>query len=243
MRTTALRRADLRQTLALAPGTLASAQRFLADLRSTAAPLGPAAQAITATAPRLTATLDALPAFQQAAEPALTTAIQVAPLLTELGVQATPVVVRANPTVQALADFARASGPLSTALNVSIDDALGLVEGWARSIQGRDYIGHVFHGRALLGPEFVRSLLSQLTPRASNARRSPAAIATARLPLAQSTAPTSAAPSGGSNPASAPTGPARGLSQILSGIAGNTGSALKQTGGSLTQLLNYLLKP
>jgi hypothetical protein len=248
MQTTAERRADLRQTLALAPATLASAQRFLADLRATAVPLDPAARAITATAPELTATLDQLPAFQHAAQPTLANAIRVAPLLSRLAVQATPVISRANPTLQALAEFARASGPLTSALNISIDDTLGLIEGWARSIQGSDHVGHVFHGRALLGPELIRSLLSSLLPAKTAARRRAGAQTLLRIPPA-GTSPVATTPSATRGTSQSPAANLpqslgqlpSSLPQLLSGLTG--GAKAPSTGGQVSQLLNYLLRP
>jgi virulence factor Mce-like protein len=233
MQATKARRAELLRTLALAPDTLLSAQRFLAELRATALPLGPAARAITATAPELTATLSVLPAFQQAAAPALGEAVGVAPLLTRLGAQATPVVVRAAPTVAALSTFAGAAGPAFGALNVSIDDALGLVEGWARSIQGRDHIGHVFHGRALLGPEFARSLISQVAVHASRRSRGQHVRARVLAPVAS--------PGGAQKSAGAVQSLAQNPAQVISGVLGNSGQ--NQNSASLKQLINYLTSP
>jgi len=58
---------------------------------------------------------------------------------------------------------------VTNALDVSIDDVLGLVEGWARSIPNRDSVSHLFRGRASVGAESMRSLLSRL-PSASKKR-------------------------------------------------------------------------
>jgi phospholipid/cholesterol/gamma-HCH transport system substrate-binding protein len=164
MRTTARHQLALRRVLNEAPATLDSAQEFLTQLGDAAGPLGPAARAITATAPRLADTLAQVSPFQKAAQPALTQATSVAPLLTRLGEQATPVISAANPAAQTLSTLAADAPPLTRAAGLSIDNILGLIEGWARSIQGRDNIGHVFHGRALFGPEFINSLLNSLKP-------------------------------------------------------------------------------
>ena len=248
MTTASARQADLRQIFTLAPGTLTSAQRFLAELRATALPLEPAAQAITAAAPRLTATLDQLPSFQQAAVPALNTATDAAPLLTRLGVQGTPVIDAAEPTASELESFTRSSGPFSYAAGASIDGALGLVEGWARSIQTSDDIGHLFHGRALVGAEFLRSLLGSAT--ASHSGQRVAGRPPAHHAAAPSTAPSAAAQP--ATPASPPAStPAQGLTgavgSLLSGI-GKTVSTVGAPGGGtlgskLSSLLGYLLKP
>jgi ABC-type transporter Mla subunit MlaD len=154
-----------------APGTLQSLQRFLGDLRTTTRPLGPAARAISATAPGLTSTLAQLDPFQRAAEPALRQAIAVAPSLTRLGDKATPVIRRANPTLASLSGFAREAAPVTRLLDVSIDDTMGVLEGWARAIQDRDGVGHMFHGKATIGPDFFRSLVNAPLPGNQSARR------------------------------------------------------------------------
>jgi phospholipid/cholesterol/gamma-HCH transport system substrate-binding protein len=261
MTTTAARQAALKRIFALAPGTLASAQRFLAELRQTALPLAPAARAITLAAPRLTATLDQLPAFQRAAQPALATATQAAPLLTRLGVQGAPVIEAAEPTGRELADFAQNSDSFSTAIGASIDNALGLIEGWARSIQTSDNIGHVFHGRALVGAEFVRSLLgSALTTLNTPNRRRAAHHAAGNRPSPSpfpSPSPSATAPgSTGQHPVLGAVGSLLGgLGQKLqggvgqalgslglTGHAGSTGATGSNGPAQLAALLGYLLK-
>lgn len=163
MSTVAARRAALRATLAHAPATLASAQRFFADLRDAVTPLRPAARAISATTKPLSDTLDQLPSFRAAAKPTLDEATAAAPLLTQLGQQATPVVRRAVPVLHQAAQFANTAVPLTRTLGVSVDDALGVVEGWARAIQQGDALGHIFRGKAMVSAEALRTVLDQLT--------------------------------------------------------------------------------
>lgn len=227
MDTTAQNQASLVQTLDDAPATLRSAQRFLAQLKQTTLPLGPAASDITQTAPRLTAALDQIPAFQRAAQPALTSAERVAPQLTRLAVGATPVITAAGPVARSVATFATDAKPLTYAAGQSIDNLLGLIEGWARSIQGRDGIGHVFHGRALIGPELINSLVNSLsTPTASNRR-------------AQHAAKPNANPSPGTQPAATPTTttPSSGTRAPLGGVVSGLGGAAS----GLTSTLGHLL--
>jgi phospholipid/cholesterol/gamma-HCH transport system substrate-binding protein len=162
MRTTADRRRALARTLQDAPGTLTEARAFLADLQATAVPLGPAARALRDSAPALTATLAELPAFQRAADPTLRQASTTAPALTQLAQRATPVLREAVPTLSTVAQFSRTLAPVSKTLRVSIDDTLGLVEGWGRAIQTRDRLGHVFRGRAAVGVETFRSAIAKL---------------------------------------------------------------------------------
>ena len=234
MTTTAARQADLRAILAKAPSTLASAQRFLAELRQTAEPLKPAAQAITLAAPRLTTTLDQLPGFQRAAQPALSTAVRAAPLLGELGTQAAPVIEAAQPTARELASFTHSSGTFSTVAGASIDNALGLIEGWARSIQTSDDIGHVFHGRALVGAEFLRSLLGSATTTLSTPSR-PAHSA----PAASTHTPTAASKT--TTPAASPVAKVLGgLGQTLSGLGQKVSGLGQKVIGGVGQLLGDL---
>jgi phospholipid/cholesterol/gamma-HCH transport system substrate-binding protein len=166
------RRADLRAALERAPGTLSTARAFLEDLRAAATPLRPAARAIADSTPSLTATLAELPAFRRAAKPTLDEAVRTAPALTRLGAKVTPTVRRAKPTLQSLASFARASAPLARTLDASANDVLGLVEGWARSIQQGDSLGHIFRGKAIVSAEALRTVLDHdLRQAAAKARR------------------------------------------------------------------------
>lgn len=161
-RTVAERRAELRQSLAKAPATLRALQGFLADLEATAEPLGPAARAITDSAPALHSTLEELEPFRRAASPTLEAARTVAPRLTRLADGATPVLRRAVGAVGALAEFGERSGPLTRAVDVSIDDTLATLEGWARAIQLRDGLSHSFRAKASVSADTLRTLVSRL---------------------------------------------------------------------------------
>jgi len=171
MQVTADHRADLEKTLQRSPGTLAEAQRFLAELEDVTKPLGPAARAISAAAAPLADVVEQLPAFQRAADPTLVRAAAVAPSLTRLARGATPVLRRAEPAVKTTADFAATLEPVSRLLRVSIDDSLGFLEGWARSIQVRDQLGHVFRGRAAIPVDTFRNAIIRLAAEARPRRK------------------------------------------------------------------------
>jgi phospholipid/cholesterol/gamma-HCH transport system substrate-binding protein len=153
------RSGSLRSTLAKAPAGLASLRGFLADLRTTAAPLGAAARNISATAPPLADTLQQVKPFRDAAKPTLRQATDVAPALTELGDKATPVIKAAVPTLQSLETFSQRVVPVTKVLGISTPDLLGVLEGWGRAIQGRDGRGHAFHGGVTFGAGMVQTLL------------------------------------------------------------------------------------
>jgi ABC-type transporter Mla subunit MlaD len=156
------RAAHLRRTLAEAPSALSSLQTLLANLRTTAQPLGPAARNIAASAPALDATLTALPGFRRAAQPALDEIVAAAPALTQLGRGAAPVISRAVPTLKSFAAFAAGSQKATQALGASTPDLLGVLEGWGRAIQGRDGLSHVFHGQVSLGANALETLLDAI---------------------------------------------------------------------------------
>jgi len=197
----AARRAALRAALAKAPRTLRTARQFFDELRRTAAPLRPAARAITATAPSLSAALSELPAFRRAARPTLREARSAAPLLTRLGAEATPVARQAIPALEQTAQFARTAPPLTRALDVSVDDVLGLMEGWARSIQDADALGHIFRGKAMASADAIRTILDQDVParRDQNKRKN------------QGGAPSPASTPGAEQPGAPPKRPAPAL--------------------------------
>ena len=255
--TTEAHQADLTALLQHAPSALRSAQRFLADLETTSRPLVPAAQTLAATAPALTGTLAQLPPFQRAAQPALRQAIQIAPELTALGDQATPILTRLSPTLGTLSQFAAAAQPVTGALNYSVDNILGVLEGWARAIQNRDGISHVFHGVAVVTPALVTSLLNRLGLLAPTTAPSSSAQPAGGHPTTSPTAP-KPNPSGTPTPTGTPSGVALppvvkkllgGVGGVVNQVTGTHGSAApggtqggnQGAAGKVIGLLNYLL--
>jgi virulence factor Mce-like protein len=191
-RTASERRAELRATLERAPSSLRALRGFLGDLERTTKPLGPAAREISRAAEPLRATLAEVAPFERASTPALQQATAAAPRLTDLGVKATPVVTRAVPTVDALASFSGNVRPLTNVLGTSIDDVLALMEGWARAIQLRDGLGHIFRGRAIVGTEALATVLEANVPKTKKTppARRPQTSVGAAAPNSRSGAPT-----------------------------------------------------
>jgi phospholipid/cholesterol/gamma-HCH transport system substrate-binding protein len=166
---TSERRRQLGATVAAAPGALGQLRTSLRDLDATARDLTPSAALLRRSAPALTQALQALPAFAEATGPTLRTARDVAPTLTRLGRRSTPHLRRLEPTARRLATFARDVEPLTDSFDAggAFDALLGLVDGWARTIQTSDGLGHVFRLRVQLDEELATSLLQRygvLTP-------------------------------------------------------------------------------
>lgn len=225
------RRTELRQTLARAPGMLRALQHFLADLRSTTVPLGPAARNITATAPALTSTLAEVEPFRRAAEPALVQARRTAPALTRLARGATPVVRRANPALRSLATLGRALVPLTDTLDRSAYNLLAVVHNWARAIQFRDGVGHVFNAAVTITPETLHEMVRRLTGNDPETKRQ-------REPSKRSEEPARPAPSrreDGAPPQARGVTPERPAdpAQPRSGQGSNT----------VSEVLDFLLRP
>lgn len=166
---TGKRRTALGATVAAAPGALGQLRTSLQELDAAARELTPSAALLQRSAPSLTQALRALPAFTQAAGPTLRTARAVSPALTRLGRESTPQLRRLEPTARRLAAFARDLEPLTASFDEggAFDALLGLVDGWARTIQTSDGLGHVFRLRVQLDEELATSLLQRhgvLTP-------------------------------------------------------------------------------
>jgi len=162
---------QLRATLSRAPHTLASVQRFLGELETTAAPLGGAARLLTATARPLTETLDALDPFERSTRPTLAAAIKVAPKLTRLADGATPVLRRAVPTAGSLATFSRELAPVSSVLDRSANNIIAVLDNWAKAIQFRDGASHVFRGQPSFTVDTVRSAVARFLASTTKRRR------------------------------------------------------------------------
>jgi phospholipid/cholesterol/gamma-HCH transport system substrate-binding protein len=184
--TSATRRPQLRQTLRQLPGTLQTAQHFLDDLRNTTVPLGPAARQLASTAAPLDSTLVAVGPFTKAAKPTLDKATAVAPTLTHLADGATPVIRRAVPTLQTLAAFSSSLEPISTMLNLSANNIIGVAANWAHAIQGRDSLGHVFRAEVAVTPQTVEELVSRLL---ATQKHSSKGSAKPKLPVLKPTPP------------------------------------------------------
>lgn len=196
-KTVEAKRAQLAATLAKAPGTLRTMQSFLGDLERTTGPLGPAARAITATSPALQDTLGRVDAFRASADPTLKTASAVAPTLTRLGTESTPVVREAQPTVASLSKLAPAARPLTDALDNSADNLIATVENWSQAIQLRDGLSHIFRGEGTFSPDAVASVLDRIKKPASQPsgrRKTKNKNKTAPAPAPSTPAPSPAAP-------------------------------------------------
>jgi phospholipid/cholesterol/gamma-HCH transport system substrate-binding protein len=139
-------------TLRAAPGTLGRLRTTLRRLDTTGAALRPAARGLSATAPGLTTTLHALPAFTSAARPALSALSQAAPDLAKLGRQGAPTIRRLRSVADALNALTGDTDKVTRTLDLGAGDLLGLMEGWARTIQPRDAVGHVFRIDPTLTP-------------------------------------------------------------------------------------------
>ncbi|HEX6387822.1 MAG TPA: hypothetical protein VFZ89_00190, partial [Solirubrobacteraceae bacterium] len=222
------KRAELAATLAKAPRTLATLQRFLGRLERTTQPLGPAARAITASAPALDDTLGRVEAFRRSADPTLKTAAAVAPTLTKLGREATPVIRKARPTIASLARLTTAAKPLTRALDGSADNLIGVVENWSQAIQLRDGLGHIFRGEAAYSPDAAAAVIDRLTRPAEKPKTRKAT----RRPAAPAPAPATEQPA------------AKPLPPVAERALDVVGKALDDVAGKpVRNLLDYLLGP
>jgi virulence factor Mce-like protein len=244
------KRAQLAATLEQAPGTLATLQTFLGKLKNTTVPLGPAAEDITNTAPVLDQTLAQLDPFRKAADPTLQEATKVAPELTKLATGATPVIEQATPVVASLATFSGALAPVSTVLNGSADNLVAILQNWARAIQFRDGLSHVFRGEATVTPQILESMLNQLQAAGvvPALQRSAKALQKLQHPAAGSPSRgMRSAPRGtGSRTSTAPattTPTTNTTTPTTTTTAPSTGTGSGASGGGLGSLLQYLLSP
>jgi virulence factor Mce-like protein len=236
----AARRHDLDASLRQAPRTLVAARSLLAGLTQTAAPLGRVARELSATAPPLQQALAQVEPFTAAAGPTLDAATAAAPKLAQLGLRATPDLRRVQPAVAALSRLSTSLLPISRTLDHSSDNALAILENWARAIQFRDGLGHVFRGEASFSPDVLRSAVERLiAPATRPARRKatdkhPAAVAPATSPK---TAP--------QTDASAPKQPPlpKPIAPILKGLLGGLVPTGTPDDSPVNKLLGFLLGP
>lgn len=182
--TGATKRAQLRATLAQAPGGLHTLQAFLAALRRTTRPLRPAARELAAAAAPLRGTLDQLGPFTTAATPALRRAVGVAPTLTTLADEATPVLRKAAPTLAALRQTAQTDlPPVLDVTDKALNNTLAVVDNWSGAIQYRDSLSHVFRGEASISPDLLNSVVERLLAHENRGRRRAGRRPIVRRPL------------------------------------------------------------
>jgi ABC-type transporter Mla subunit MlaD len=248
METLSARRTQMAATLQRAPRALTELRGFLDELRATTRPLGPAARTLSSTAPALKSTLDALEPFRVAATPTLDEAHAAAPALQRLADRATPVVKSAAPPVQSLSTLAQAAPPLTKALDASIDDVLGFVQGWARATQNRDGVGHYFQGQGIFGAEILRSAVNRLLAQApsTNRRKRPSSQGSADRTPATGNRPSKPSDVLPKVPGSAPLkGALDGVGKILDGVVGGLPKAPQKPAGKDRDagLLDFLLGP
>jgi ABC-type transporter Mla subunit MlaD len=266
--TVAARRAQLAQTLARAPRTLAGLRAFSQDLSVTARDLGPAARLVTSVSPYLSSTLAQVDGFRQAANPTLIRATAIAPDLSRLALGATPVLRAAVPTALALSNLATALPPVSYALDHSADNVIAILQNWSRAIQFRDGLGHVFRGEASITPDLLIGAIQRLAarihlgkPAAPTAPGSTAAKPALTPPTAGATHPPAGSGAGspkaplagllgglGATVKNLPQTATKTIGTILGGLTGKLGLGSTQNqsqnhGVSLGGLLGYLLKP
>jgi ABC-type transporter Mla subunit MlaD len=260
------RRVALRGTLASAPTSLATLQRFLGELERTTEPLRGAAQQVRRSAQPLRGVLAQLEPFRRSAAPALATATDVAPDLTKVARRSTPVLGEARTTAQLLERTSSQDLPVVSEIgDRAIDNALAVVGNWAGAIQYRDRLSHIFRGEASVGLDTVVSLLERVERGAGSspaeARASARRVAKA-LTERRAVAPDAArqaagaAASGGSTatatPAAAANPVADGVRQTVDGVQGFVDGVVGQLSGgrdrpapsrSPNALLDLLLGP
>jgi virulence factor Mce-like protein len=241
----ASRRAALGATIANAPAALIQARNTIGQLGAAALELRPLGAALQSIASPLTATLGALPSFAAQARPALRSLAANAPALGRLASGALAPVQKLAPAAGRLNDVAGQLAPVMTALDSgnTFRDLLDLMFGWARTIQQRDGLGHIFGLRLTLNANDLTSVIQRLLklhPGTTSLQRAPAATAAPARSAAQSLP----APNPPAGPASA--GPAAGAAKppppaALASTAAGVGASLQSTTKQLSGLLAYLL--
>jgi hypothetical protein len=212
--------------------------------------LQPLGNAVQAAAQPLDATLTALPSFAADAGPALQSLGDNAPLLQRLSSGALGPVQRLAPVAARLDTFAGKLAPVTTALDSGhvFRDLLRLMFGWARTIQQRDGLGHIFGLRLTVNARDLTSAVERLLrvhPKAPTHAHAHARTVAALAPVAAAPAAATAAPSPLAAPVSAlkqtvqhVVGPATAaVKSAAAGIAAPVQSTDKQLQG----LLSYLL--
>jgi virulence factor Mce-like protein len=238
----ASRRAALGATIANAPAALIHARTTIGQLGAAALQLRPLGAALQSIASPLTATLGELPAFAAQAQPALRSLAANAPALGRLASGALAPVQKLAPAAGRLNDVARQLAPVMTALDSgnTFRDLLDLMFGWARTIQQRDGIGHIFGLRLTLNANDLTSVIQRLLklhPATTSLHAATAAPLRPAAPSRPSANPASATPAG----TSAAPGAAKPLPATLASTTAGVGASLQSTTKQLSGLLSYLL--
>lgn len=168
---TAKNREKLGQSIDQAPATLNQLNATLTTLDSASARLKPAAAEIRRTAPPLADTLQRLPDLEDNAKPTLAKVEDVSPALSRLGRGSTPVIRELRLPARELQRFSTVFDPLSTTLDTQTRPLLRLMEGWTRTIQGRDNAGHLFRTEAVLDEQLMKLLVSKIDNGGAQAKR------------------------------------------------------------------------
>lgn len=246
---TADKRAELGQSVQEAGPTAQQLRSTLTTLNTTATNLVPAARDLRATTGPLLDTLNRVPSFVTDTQPLLHTATDVSPDLRRLGTKAAPTVRRLKPTAKRLATFANRLAPVVKIADQAggLDGLLGVMNGWVKTIQNSDGLGHVFRLRLQLDDTVTGHLLDSLglnTPKTKRKAKADRNV----VPLV-TTAPS--APAASQAPTTTSTGPKLTLPQItlpklpIPEIPGTTiDDQLRnpqKSAGDAGKLLDYLL--
>jgi phospholipid/cholesterol/gamma-HCH transport system substrate-binding protein len=231
LQSTVERHRQLAATIQQAPGAVTQLRRTFAKLERTVAPLRPAARSLTASAAPLTGVLKALPSLTPIAVKTLDATRRVAPSLTRLADGTTPLVRRLKPTAAQLAETATLLAPVSGTLERVAPDALAVLEAWARAIQTRDGLGHVFRGSLTLSHELTSSLIERFVHPQERAATPTRDVATSP------------------RPATRPSTPAGGPKDLLQRLGGGPGrlnelpKALQELPSVVQEALDDVLHP
>lgn len=174
LRSVAVNRAALDQTMKELPATVVTARRTLDNLARTADSTTPMLRGLRPITEDLPQLAQELHAFSDAADPALTSLTPVLRRAHELLVQAGPVVRalrRSGSDLRAVASSARPLGDV--AVNRHLGDLMAFVKKWALATNGRDALGNYFRGAMWIAPETLAEL-GQDQDAATAGRRPPA---------------------------------------------------------------------
>lgn len=158
----ARKRQQLAQTVSTAPATLSQLRTTMSQLVDTSTRLQPAAAQLRTATPALVQTLAQLPSFEEQAKPALSSLRTTAPKVTELGAKTRAPIRRLRTSSRQLDTVIHNLKPIVDSFDQhGTKDLLGLMDGWSRTIQKSDGLGHIFGLRII----FDKTLLSTLVDR------------------------------------------------------------------------------